>query len=478
MELLWKRPGVVVAVLRSQRQSLMDVAGLFPRPPKPGGYADSSADIAHALRLAGVQVLTPVPDPINDVDWSWPDTEEALMGLSGRASVLWMNAMAPLLHPFHDSRRGHTASVGQPGTLHVQIDDKAAARSACKGSVELPTSAMVWQDSRVLSEHRDRYQGEHTSLESLASSPLSVQAFLDSAGLKFPVVCKPVSGRGSEGVELVRTPEALVEYSRRTFSAESETSVTEEEMPGVEAVSKGDRFEAMGLATGLRKEVLRNVEERLDMLRVTKQDHGRFRVRWPKFGPAFLVEEFLEGVEITVTVMPGMTPLPWTHGTAIHSQFAERVAHLASERTKEGKAWALPPVIRMGHDIMPYNGAQAVVYNSTVSTDAVLANALDGPLRVALEKACVDCAKLSDALGATAPIRVDLRLRSRTPGSSFVAFDVNLKPNATGPGRPGRDDQASLWALAAAAEPFGMDYPTSLLLVLERALRADAPLRT
>ena len=40
-------------------------------------------------------------------------------------------------------------------------------------------------------------------------------------------------------------------------------------------------------------------------------------------------------------------------------------------------------------------------------------------------------------------------------------FDLNMKPNATGPGRPGRADQDSLVAMAARA--VGWDFPDLLL---------------
>ncbi|NMP25135.1 hypothetical protein [Sulfobacillus harzensis] len=33
----------------------------------------------------------------------------------------------------------------------------------------------------------------------------------------------------------------------------------------------------------------------------------------------------------------------------------------------------------------------------------------------------------------------------------FVVIDVNMKPNSTGPGRPGRANQASLVGIAASA---------------------------
>jgi hypothetical protein len=42
-----------------------------------------------------------------------------------------------------------------------------------------------------------------------------------------------------------------------------------------------------------------------------------------------------------------------------------------------------------------------------------------------------------------------------------------MKPNMTGPGRPGRDDQASLSAIAAAE--LGWDYPRLLMEMLGSA---------
>jgi len=41
------------------------------KDPKPGGYSDSGADIAFALRNAGVRIVTPQPDPdpAEAMDW-------------------------------------------------------------------------------------------------------------------------------------------------------------------------------------------------------------------------------------------------------------------------------------------------------------------------------------------------------------------------------------------------------------------------
>ncbi len=69
---------------------------------KPGGYSDGGADIAFALRTAGVHVVTPtsLPDPSKAFDWVFPDTVEGIRsaGAAG-ASVLWANTVLFEGHP-------------------------------------------------------------------------------------------------------------------------------------------------------------------------------------------------------------------------------------------------------------------------------------------------------------------------------------------------------------------------------------------
>ena len=82
-------------------------------------------------------------------------------------------------------------------------------------------------------------------------------------------------------------------------------------------------------------------------------------------------------------------------------------------------------------------------------------------------QALAECTAVAEFLKVTAPIRIDVRQRTQDEESPYVLFDVNMKPNMTVPGRPGRDDQASLTALAAAGAGYG---PAELLrMVLGRA---------
>ncbi|CAD0047900.1 unnamed protein product [Aureobasidium pullulans] len=128
-----------------------------------------------------------------------------------------------------------------------------------------------------------------------------------------------------------------------------------------------------------------------------------------KESPAIILEDYLAGEEATVTVMPPSD---------------EHATH-----------WALPIVTRFNHA----NGYAA------------------DPTYSAIAKECEGVAKM---MGLTAIMRID-----------FALFDVNMKPNMTGPGRPGREDQASLTAIAAAQ--LGWDYPR----LLKEMLSGAQPLR-
>lgn len=48
-----------------------------------------------------------------------------------------------------------------------------------------------------------------------------------------------------------------------------------------------------------------------------------------------------------------------------------------------------------------------------------------------------DCEKAAQIIQAKAPIRIDCRANQE--GKYFI-FDLNMKPNMTGPGRKGRDE--------------------------------------
>ncbi|GLA67601.1 hypothetical protein AtubIFM56815_005961 [Aspergillus tubingensis] len=105
--------------------------------------------------------------------------------------------------------------------------------------------------------------------------------------------------------------------------------------------------------------------------------------------------EFLAGEAATITVMP---PSP-----------------------KRPRHWSTLPVVRFNHadGIAPYNGVVAVTANPQV----VLEEEVQDP---AFRKIMEQCENVAELIGATAPIRVDIRRFSK--GSPFALFDINMKP--------------------------------------------------
>ncbi|KAH7078031.1 hypothetical protein BKA63DRAFT_509538 [Paraphoma chrysanthemicola] len=328
------------------------------KPKKPGGYRDSGADIAFVLKCGSeTAVVTPrgEPDPSNDADWCFPDNEEGILdAIRKGATHLWANTILFKDHPLQSSKSLENSLdtiyvIGQPPSLVETYDDKAAVY-------------------RVLLA-----EGTFTVAKSVtAKIGEDVVRTITNLGTSFPVVAKPVRGRGSHGVMLCHNEEELRVH-----------------------------------ATGLFKE-----------------------------SSEIMVEEYLSGEEATVTVMPPS----------------------ASEPSYQ----ALPIVTRFDHvnGIAPYNGVVAVTENSrVVSEDRVS----DDP---AYGRAVEECERVAALLRVTAPIRIDIRRFS--PGSSFALFDVNMKPNMTGPGRPGRENQSSLTAMAAEAA--GWDYCRLLQEIISSAI--------
>ncbi|KAE8367547.1 hypothetical protein BDV27DRAFT_169482 [Aspergillus caelatus] len=329
------------------------------KPRKPGGYQDSGADIAYTLRSKGINITTPDPSPqvSKHEGWCFSDTEEGIVSaVNNGATHLWANTILFDSHPLQRSQKltpyaSDLYVVGQPPGLVENCDDKAFLNDKLRllGGYTLPRSWLVSK-----SDNLDEFLGSIKS---------------------FPVVGKPVRGRGSHGVKLCHSPAQLKQH--------------------IEAL--------LGES------------------------------------PLIMIEEYLAGEEATITVMP---PSP------------ERPGH-----------WSMLPVTRFNHadGIAPYNGSVAVTANSRVVTKEEMKDPAYG-------KVMEECQGVAKLIGATAPIRIDVRRFGE--GSEFALFDINMKPNMTGPGRPGREDQASLTAMAAAA--IGWDYGTLLQKILASAQRLSA----
>lgn len=364
-----------VAVLR-QALAPPVIDGLR-KPPKPGGYADGGADIAFNLRAAGVQVITPAddPDPAVDLDWVFGDAEGGIReALARGADVLWANTIVFAGHPLERLARGGVRVVGQAPELVQRYDDKHVANEFLRGH-GLPVARSV-------------LIGREPGPGAVALGDLD-EGGLRGLGLAFPLVVKPVRGRGSEGVVRVGSLPRLVEEASRLFEA-------------------------------------------------TLAFDGEASSR---YGSRLILEEYLPGDEITVAAMP-----PGSYS-------------IGGREVAFGGCWALPAVRRFDHrdGVAPYNGDVAVARNSAVLGERDRADE-------AIRLVAGQCALAADLVGARAPIRVDCRRRD---GGGYDLFDLNMKPNLTGPGRPGRDDQDSLVSLAAAG--IGWSYGDLLVNMLRQA---------
>lgn len=326
------------------------------KPSNPFGYRDSSADIASALAKAGCDVLTPVCDPRPDIDadWTYPDTLDGITrAVADGAEILWANTSLFDEHPMANfGSRDGLYVVGQPLDVVEKFEDKDVCQAAISAiGVPVPVQALV----------------------NVQNGPAKgqVEKAVSENGLTFPIIVKPVRGRGSAGVKVVDSVAEAAEH----------------------------------------------IESHVG----------------PNFGNKFLIEEYLAGRELAVTVMP-----PGTYETAdgVHS---------------EPTHWLLPAIERTGHHggVMPFSGVVPIQSNSKPAGD-------DDRLREFGQHAV----RVAQLLKATAPIRIDCRADAK---GVIKAIDINMKPSMTGPGRPGREQMINLSALAG--EVVGWSY-TELLAAI------------
>lgn len=258
--------------------------------------------------------MTPVASPVvsSHDGWTFPDTEEGICSaVENGVTHFWANTILFSSHPLQTSAKlSHLADrlyiVGQPPSLVENFDDKAYLNGRLRetGGFTLP---QFWL---LDSTNTDRVVHE-------------IQ--------EFPIVGKPVRGRGSHGVRVCHDHDELRMHTQSLLNE----------------------------------------------------------------SPVVMLEQYLAGQEATITVMP---PTP-----------------------SHPRHWAMPPVTRFNHQdgIAPYNGVVAVTANSRVATQSELADP-------AYDKIMHEAAKVATLIGATAPIRIDVRRFSE--GSDFALFDINMKP--------------------------------------------------
>lgn len=318
---------------------------------KESGYRDSGADIMFNLRESGMSVVTPIenPSPLNDDDWVFSDDRTGIEeALQKGANTFWLNTVLFTGHPITEYLDRYQI-VGQEPSMVTIFDDKLKTNQRLF-KIGLPF---------VL--------------------PIEVSVAMASRLPEYPIVLKPIRGRGSQGVKVIRDHDEL-------------------------------------------------------------QIHTRYLLEQKIYGTRFMAEAFLPGREYTVTVMP------------------PGVYEIAGQKKEITGHWCLPLVTRYNHQegIAPYSGIVAVSANS---------HAIDPAGYTESQKEMLAACALTGAeLKAKAPIRIDGREDQK---GTIRLFDVNLKPNMTGPGRPGRSDQESLTAIAAAK--LGWNYKELLLNILNNA---------
>ena len=330
------------------------------KPMKPSGYSDSGADIAYELKRNGIEIITPIKNPNieNDKDWVFPDTKKGIQqALKKGANVFWLNTILYKNHMIENFFDRDIKFVGQiPSQVDIYDDKFYTNQLLRENQIPIPKAQLI-------------------SIENQANYSLNVD---------FPLVVKPIRGRGSQGVSLVKDKKEL--------------------------------------------------DERLKMFFLKNE-----------YGNSVYVEQYLSGQEITITVMPA------------------GIYNIENQSKEIIKPWCLPAIKRFNHDngIAPYNGIVAVMENSSVLENSELSS--DTILETYRK-----CETAAELLNIKAPIRIDCR--SDEKGKYFL-FDINMKPNMTGPSRPQRRNQDSLTLLAS--RKIGWNYIDLLKNMLNQRWKAS-----
>lgn len=164
-----------------------------------------------------IDVVTPVstPDPQKDADWCFGDSEAGIASaLEKGVTHLWANTILFADHPLQTADSLTSVAemlrvVGQPPKFVELFDDKAFVNNMlrARGGFTLPGA-------------HDVHDGEGL-VEVLR------------ADLRYPVVAKPVRGRGSHGVKVCSSPEELNEHCHQLLG-ENASVIVEDYLAGQE----------------------------------------------------------------------------------------------------------------------------------------------------------------------------------------------------------------------------------------------------
>lgn len=155
------------------------------KPMKQGGYSDSGADLAFALLKSEKKVATPVNAPRENVDkdWVFPDTEDGInSALEQKVKILWLNTVLYADHPIQKFKNKGLEIIGQDPEMVEIYDNK-------------------WTTNQLLSENNIPIPEAfiiHKGTINLSQIPFS-----------FPLILKPIRGRGSQGVTFIEGEKEL-----------------------------------------------------------------------------------------------------------------------------------------------------------------------------------------------------------------------------------------------------------------------------
>lgn len=166
------------------------------------------------LKTSGVDVVTPddEPNPKAHEGWCFPDTEDGILqAIEKGATTLWANTVLFSSHPLQTSvALGKYASklkvIGQPPQLVEQYDDKNYVNDLLRSKQKF-TMPRSWT--------------------------LDASSNLDLTSLPYPMVGKPIRGRGSYGVKVCRNATELQAHVSSLFD-ESPIMLLEEFLAGEE----------------------------------------------------------------------------------------------------------------------------------------------------------------------------------------------------------------------------------------------------
>ncbi|KAH0165927.1 glutathione synthetase ATP-binding domain-like protein, partial [Aureobasidium melanogenum] len=191
------------------------------KPAKPGGYQDGGADIAFNLGTQpGINIITPVdsPNPREHAGWSFPDSEDGILAaLEKGATHLFANTVVFASHPLQMSERvreyqDQVKVIGHPPCMVELHDDKHYVNNMLRKSGQF-TLPRGWL-----------FEDDGTNLDTR----------LNSLDLRFPIVGKPVRGRGSHGVKVCHDLADLHAHAQSLFK-ESPAIILEDFLAGEEA---------------------------------------------------------------------------------------------------------------------------------------------------------------------------------------------------------------------------------------------------